>query len=125
MSHKVDRVDVELARLTDDIIFAIGRPVSAGIVEVDGERRLFVRDPSTGDEIDLDDTLIQEIIVAHDPTRVVETEAQRQEREVDDLLAPLVDKARSIKGGSTTVTFTAREMQTILAAVVLRPRGTR
>lgn len=113
---------VNEAQLDEELRLALNTPQRPGVS---------VRQPRAGESgalrvsDDLDEARVKAVVAAHKPDPTFgETEGQRVEREVNTSLEPLVAKAKRIQGGSTTTTFTAAEMQTILAAVVLRPRNT-
>lgn len=105
--------------LTDELTARVGRPLS---LNLDGDDLLAFEVDGQPAKVDTD---LKAVVAVHDSKKTrPESESVRAEREVNEMLAPLLAKAKSIQGGSTTVSFTAREMQTILAAVVLRPRNT-
>lgn len=110
--------EVNPAQLDEELRAALGRNERPGVS---------VRQPQGGEKgvlrvsDDLDEKKVKAVIAAHKPDPDFGlTEEQHAERRTNDMLAPLVEKAARVRSG--VATFTPEEMQTILAAVVLRPR---
>lgn len=121
---------VNEAQLDEELRVALGlveRPgVSVRQPEPDEPGALRVGD----DDDTIDEDVVRATVAAHVPDPAfgrdpVDVEAEEREREVDALLEPLRDKAVAVRDGGGSVLFTNREVQMILAAVVLRPRGGR
>lgn len=78
-AHNLDRADVDLALLSEELAGRLGRPVAVTAAElVDGSRYVVLHDPTTGDDLNVDGRTVAGAIRAHQPPPTPEQEREQR-----------------------------------------------